>query len=181
MLRYGENLVDGIPVAVVRRKAKHLVLRVRPDGTVALTVPYWRATLAQAEAFLRAKWDWVMKARGRALSNPAPAPRECTPMEVAELRTLLAELHSRWAADLGHLGVEWTIRRMKTRWGVCNWVKRKVTYAQMLAGKPRDLVEYIVCHELTHLDVHNHGPDFHALMDRRMPDWRVRRKLLRTA
>ena len=42
-------------------------------------------------------------------------------------------------------------------------------------------VEYVVVHELTHLRVANHGPEFKALMDERMPDWRERRKALNTA
>jgi hypothetical protein len=180
VLKYGDNVVDGVSVEVVKRRAKRMIIRVRPNGCVALTIPHWRGTLAEGEAFLRIKWEWVMKARARALSRPQPTAREYTPMEIAELKTLLAELHARWSADLGHLGVEWKVRKMKTRWGVCNWVKRKVTYAQMLACKPREVVEYIVCHELTHLDVHSHGPGFHALMDRRMPDWRERRKRLRS-
>jgi predicted metal-dependent hydrolase len=43
---------------------------------------------------------------------------------------------------------------------------------------PPAYVEYVVVHELTHLRVANHGSDFKALMDARMPDWRERRKAL---
>ena len=48
----------------------------------------------------------------------------------------------------------------------------------MLAGKPPELVEYVVVHELTHLRVHGHGPAFWLLMSRRLPDWRARRSRL---
>ena len=67
---------------------------------------------------------------------------------------------------------------MKSRWGVCNWVKRYVTYSKMLAGKPPAEVEYVVVHELTHLKAHGHGPKFKAYMDARLPDWRERRRRL---
>ena len=178
MLKTGENVIDGVAVDVVRKKARRISLRVKADGSIHLTVPQWRATLAMGEAFLRSKWEWALKARARALARPAPVERDATPLEVARLQTLLDELHSVWSVRLGEPGVDWKLRRMKTRWGVCNHAKRKVTYAEMLAVRPRDEVEYVVVHELTHLKAHNHGPAFKALMDRRLPDWRDRRKRL---
>ena len=179
VLKSGENIIDGITVTVARRRARNLIVRVRQDGSVALTVPPWRATLAQGSAFLHSRWDWVLRARERILAHPAPPMREFTPMEIARLQTLLGELHSRWAAMLGEFGVTWKLRKMKTRWGVCNYVKRRVTYAVMLAGAPRECVEYVVVHELTHLKVHGHGIRFKALMDARLPDWRERRRKLK--
>ena len=177
-LHTGENLIDGIPVEVVRRRAKHIRIRDRADGSVSLTVPFWRATLAQGAEFLASKWDWVVETRRRTLAHPAPVAREISPEEAERLRALLGELHAQWAARLGEPGTVWKLRRMKTRWGVCNYVRRKVTYSLMLAGKPPELVEYVVVHELTHLVAHGHGPQFQALMDARMPGWRVRRRLL---
>ena len=177
----GENIIDGIVVTVVRRKAKRVIIRVRPSGEVVLNVPPWRATLAQGADFLASKWEWVLRTRKRFESQRdslRPEPREFTAIEIARLQTMLGELHSLWAARVGEFGVEWKTRRMKTRWGVCNWVKRRITYSEMLADKPREVVEYIVAHEFTHFAIHGHGPRFHALMDARMPDWRERRKRL---
>ena len=179
-LNCGENVIDDVAVMVVRRKARNLVVRVRRDGSVSLTIPQRRATLAQGAAFLRSKWEWVQRARERILANPAPSAREFTPMEIARLQTLLGELHSQWAARLGEPGVTWKLRRMKTRWGVCNYAKRHVTYAVMLAGASRECVEYVVVHELTHLKAHGHGARFKSLMDERLPDWRDCRRSLKS-
>ena len=60
----------------------------------------------------------------------------------------------------------------------CNWHRRHVTYNLDLALHPRDLGEYVVVHELTHLRVANHGPDFQRLMDARLPGWRMLRRRL---
>ena len=174
----GENMIDGVPVTVVRRRAKRIIVRVKPGGEVSLTIPFWRATLAEGAAFLASKWEWVLRTREHQLTQPVPTMREFTPMEVAMLQTLIGELHSLWAARLGEFGVSWKLRRMKTRWGVCNYMKRRITYAVMLADKPRECVEYVVVHELTHLKAHGHGPKFKALMDARLPDWRERRRKL---
>ena len=174
----GENDIGGVPVLAVRARAKRMIVRVKPDGSVRLTVPLWRATLAQAAEFLESKWSWVLAARARALANPPPPERAVSPEEAMELRALLDALHREWSARLGEPDVPWKLRRMKTRWGVCNISRRAVTYAAMLAGRPRALVEYVVVHELTHLKAAGHGPRFQALMDARLPDWRARRRAL---
>ena len=43
---------------------------------------------------------------------------------------------------------------------------------------PNRMVDYVVMHELCHLEYMHHGPAFHALMDRRMPDWPARKRRL---
>lgn len=182
MLKSGENIVDGVPVRVVRRRARRINIRILDDGTVRLMVPVWWATLAQGAAFLASKWEWVLYARARVLARPpAPPPRDVTDAEAAQLLTLLTELNDSWASRLNEPDVTWKLRRMKTLWGVCHFAKRQITYARMLARKPRELVEYVVVHELTHLKAHNHGAQFKALMDRRLPDWRRRRRQLNTS
>ena len=129
-------------------------------------------------AFLASKWEWVREARKRVLSRPAPAVRAISASEAMLLQSLLAELHALWADRLGEPATTWKIRRMKTRWGVCNYIQRKITYSLMLAGMPCELVEYVVVHELTHLKAHGHGPRFQAYMDARLPEWRTLRKRL---
>ena len=177
-LTTGENIIDGIPVTVVRRRAKRIIIRVKPGGEVVVTVPLWRATLAEGAAFLASKWEWVLRTRERSLTLPVPAVREPSPTEVAALVSLIGELHALWCVRLGEANVEWKLRRMKSRWGVCNYVKRRVTYARMLAGKSREEVEYVVVHELTHLKAHGHGSKFQSLMDARLPGWRMLRRHL---
>ena len=180
-LSVGENIIDGIPVTVMRRRAKRIIVRVKQGGKVVVTVPPWRATLAQGAAFLASQWEWVLRTRERSLAQPAPVVQEPTPAEVSALLSLVGELHSLWCARLGEAAVEWKLRRMKSRWGVCDFEKRRVTYARMLALRSRDEVEYVVVHELTHLKAHGHGPKFKSLMDARLPDWRERRKSLNRA
>ena len=179
MLKSGENFIDGVPVRVVRRRGRRINIRILDDGTVRLMVPHRWATLAQGAEFLASKWDWVLDARARVLARPPSAPPiEASDLEVLLLERLLTELHTLWTARLNEPGVTWKLRRMKTLWGVCHFSKRQITYARQLALKPRELVEYVVVHELTHLKVHNHGAAFKALMDARLPNWRSLRRRL---
>jgi predicted metal-dependent hydrolase len=84
----------------------------------------------------------------------------------------------------GRLGVETTaigIKRMKTKWGSCIPMSRRVWLNSELAKKQPSCIEYIVVHELVHLLEPSHGERFTALMDRHLPDWRLRQVELNSA
>ena len=156
MVHSGENIVDGVPVEVVRKRVRRISIRVKSDGRVAVSVPKWGATLAEAEAFLRSKWRWVLKVRAEALARPpSAADTPPTEAELSALSARLGELMARWAARLAEPGVTWRLRAMKTLWGSCHIVRRRITYNRDLAKVPRELVEYVVVHELTHLKAAN--------------------------
>ena len=178
MLRTGLNSLDGIPVVVERKRIRRINVRVDAEGRVRLSVPVYWATIAEGEAFLRANWKWCVETRAKALARPKNVRMPPTEEQVSALRAVLDELNVSWADRLGEPGVTWKTRRMKSLWGSCHWRKRCITYNTELAHAPRALVEYVVVHELTHLQAHDHGPRFHALMDERLPDWSERRRRL---
>lgn len=178
MLHTGLNSLDGIPVEVVRKRVRRISLRVDAEGVVHLNIPSWGATIAEGEAFLRSQWKWCVAARAKAMARRPAVRTPPTKEELAALVALLGELQTTWSARLGEPGVTWHLRRMKTLWGSCHWTKRRITYNSELARAPRELVEYVVVHELTHLQVHDHGPRFHALMDDRLPGWPALRRRL---
>jgi predicted metal-dependent hydrolase len=41
-----------------------------------------------------------------------------------------------------------------------------------LVKAPRECVDYVLLHEMTHLLEHNHSPAFYRVLDRVMPEWR---------
>ena len=52
MVHSGENIVDGVPVEVERKRVRRISIRVKSDGRVAVSVPKWGATLAEAVGLL---------------------------------------------------------------------------------------------------------------------------------
>ena len=178
MIHAGHNEIDGIAVEVVRKRIRRIGIRVDADGMVRLSVPKWGATLRAGEAFLREKWSWVLKTRAAVLARPAVARTPVTEADLEALRALLAELNAAWSARVGEAAVAWRIRRLKSVWGCCHWRDRYITYNAELAHAPRELVEYVVVHEYVHFAAHDHGPRFYALMDARLPGWRILRRRL---
>ena len=78
--------------------------------------------------------------------------------------------------DVRHTGLK--VHRMKTRWGSCNVRTGSINLNTLLACWPQECLEYIVVHELAHLYEANHSPRFHAIVERYLPEWRERKKLL---
>ncbi|HZZ93999.1 MAG TPA: SprT family zinc-dependent metalloprotease [Usitatibacter sp.] len=63
------------------------------------------------------------------------------------------------------------------RWGSCN-SRREVRLAWRLMKAPRELIDYVVCHELAHLRHMNHSAAFWAEVERQCPDYRRLRAAL---
>jgi predicted metal-dependent hydrolase len=72
---------------------------------------------------------------------------------------------------------ELRIRAMKTRWGSCT-AKGCILLNPKLIQMPKDLIDYVVLHELCHLKELNHSSAFYALLGRVLPDWLERRQKL---
>ena len=94
------------------------------------------------------------------------------------LKDLLPDIFEKWESVTGLSCSEWQTKYMKTKWGTCNYRTRKIWLNVRLAEKPVECIEYVVLHELAHTAVPDHGARFKALLDRYMPDWKERKKIL---
>ena len=162
-----------------RKNVRNLNVRVRPDGSVVASAPR-RMPQREIDAFLRTKSAWIFKNRATQLDRPPAAPCRYTKDECLALFTQLSDRVFPLFADiLNGEKPEINVRDMKSRWGVCNPARRRLTFNMRLAEKPISAQEYVVLHEYVHFLHANHGPAFHAEMARLMPDYRLRKKLLR--
>lgn len=94
------------------------------------------------------------------------------------LQKLLSPMVDEWAERLDEKNFTWQVQKMLNRWGSCTVKSRFIRFNLDLARVPRQCIEYIVVHELTHLKVAKHNKMFEMLLDKRMPDWRKRREEL---
>ena len=96
----------------------------------------------------------------------------------ARLKARIEPLIIIWQEAIGVQINEWAVKQMKTKWGTCNIVAKRIWINLELAKKPDDCLEYIIVHELMHLLEKHHNDRFKSLMDRYLPDWRVRKERL---
>ena len=71
------------------------------------------------------------------------------------------------------------VRKMKSRWGVCNYVKKTVTLNSELIKYERSIIDYVIVHEFSHFTHHDHSTAFWALVSTYYPDYKKARKELR--
>jgi predicted metal-dependent hydrolase len=74
-------------------------------------------------------------------------------------------------ARAGSAYTKLTIRNQKTRWGSCSSTGA-MSFNWRLLLAPEVVLDYVVEHEVCHLEVMDHSPRFWALLERRVPDWR---------
>lgn len=67
------------------------------------------------------------------------------------------------------------LRRMKTKWGSCNHRAGNIRLNTELVKKPKNLLEYVIVHEMAHLREPTHNSYFIALLDQHYPSWREAR------
>ncbi len=82
-----------------------------------------------------------------------------------------------WFAERGHPLPVLRVKKMRSRWGSLSR-RGYINLNLALMQYPPAVIDYVVMHELCHLEHMHHGPAFHALMDRRMPDWPARKRHL---
>lgn len=70
------------------------------------------------------------------------------------------------------------IRHQKTRWGSCSSAGN-LNFNCLLMLTPREVLEYVVVHELAHRKHMDHSPAFWKEVENVLPDYRDRRKWLK--
>jgi predicted metal-dependent hydrolase len=78
----------------------------------------------------------------------------------------------RWEPQLGVDVRGYFLQRMKTKWGSCNRASGTIRLNTELVKKPKDLLEYVIVHEMAHLLEPTHSSQFVAILDEHYPTWR---------
>ncbi|MBK7516218.1 MAG: M48 family metallopeptidase [Betaproteobacteria bacterium] len=91
------------------------------------------------------------------------------------LHAAVPGLISKWEGKLGVRVSGYFLQCMKTKWGSCNPGKGHIRLNTELVKKPKDLLEYVVVHEIAHLLEPSHNERFVAILDRHWPQWRESR------
>ena len=170
----------GIRYELTRKKVKNLNIRVREDGTVAVSVPL-RTSAEAVDRFVAERAQWVQEARERARRRAArdaqPLPDKAAAL--AYFTAMSDKVYPAFAGVLGGHKPVIKVRSMTSRWGVCFMAKRQITFALQLYHMPPAAQIYVVVHEYCHFLQPNHSPAFWAEVAKLLPDWKARRALLK--
>lgn len=91
------------------------------------------------------------------------------------LHEVVPPLIKKWQPKLKVTVSSYFLQRMKTKWGSCNHRAGHIRLNTELVKKPKDLLEYVIVHEMAHLLEPTHSERFVALLDKHYPSWREAR------
>lgn len=94
------------------------------------------------------------------------------------LHTAIPPIIQRWEQRLEIKVSRYFLQRMKTKWGSCSPESETIRLNTELVKKPKDLLEYVIIHEMMHLLEPTHTPAFFELMSRHFPSWPEARREL---
>ena len=70
------------------------------------------------------------------------------------------------------------VKSYKSRWGVCSR-DDTITYNWKIMTAPIEIIDYLVCHELSHIIHKNHSHRFYSILSLVDPDYKIHQKYLR--
>jgi predicted metal-dependent hydrolase len=91
------------------------------------------------------------------------------------LHNVVPTLIKKWESRLDVSVTGYFLQRMKTKWGSCNYGAGHIRLNTELVKKPKDLLEYVVVHEMAHLLEPTHNDRFIAILQDHYPAWREAR------
>ncbi len=174
------TLSNEIAVEVKRRRgARRLRITVRQDGRVMLTLPFL-VSLKRGRWFLESKREWIAEKRTALMRRPGlfqGSRKEFLSHREAAKRHIMTRLNF-FQAHYQLVPQRVTVRNQKTRWGSCS-ARGNLSFNYRLILLPETLCDYVVVHELCHLQEMNHSARFWRLVEETIPDYLARRRELR--
>lgn len=166
----------SINYTIYRANKKNISIIVKSDGTVEVRAPINCSTKIIDE-FVQKKEKWINKTIEKQKDNILIG-------NLSDEDFLKARKLTQKKVDIflksypGKQPVGYKIRKQKTVWGTCN-NKGNISINALAGLLPDELFEYIMIHELAHLQVLYHNTYFWNLVSYYIPDWSQRRKKLK--
>ncbi len=184
-----------IEIPIIRSKRKTLGLEVKYDGTVNARVPM-RAPREIIERFIREHEAWIVRKRQEwslagnkddmageygvnAIDPSRILPAVETKEGKAKIRQYIEKQVEYYAGLMGVTYGRISMRNQKTRWGSCS-SQGNLNFNNRLLFVPEELVDYVIVHELAHRKEMNHSNAFWNVVARYLPDYKERRRKLKT-
>lgn len=172
-------------VKVIRTNRKTVAIQVNSDLSVTMRVPQ-QATKRDIERILKEKKDWILKhieeLKERKANFDAMAPEKLAKEEIRDLAGKASKyIPERVAYFAKQVGVDYgriTIRNQKTRWGSCS-SKGNLNFNCLLMLTPKEVIDYVVVHELCHRKEMNHSKAFWREVEKILPDYKNQKNWLK--
>ena len=145
---------------------KKISISVRPEGNIRISLPAYLAYSA-GMTFFEANREKIREIRKKLAVRAAARPK-MSEQDIVALRKLAkAWLPARLQLLASHYGFTYgrvAIKNNRTNWGSCS-ARNNINLNLHLMRLPEHLRDYVILHELCHLRHHDHGENFHRLLE----------------
>lgn len=166
---------------LVRSKRKSLAIEVNRDLEVIVRAPFLLPKFT-VEAFVKSREEWIEKAIEKMREKAQNAPAELSSEKIKELKKRAKEVlpdRVKYYSELMNLfPTALKITSAKTRFGSCSG-KNSICFSYRLMQYSMDAIDYVVVHELAHIKHKNHSKKFYDLIEKYLPDYKERQRLLK--
>ena len=144
-------------------KLKNSYISIKKDE-ITLKTP--EVSSAFITNLLNSKEQWIRK-KLLELQNNRCVDKDIKDIELA--KSYMKQRVELYAKKMGLIYNEIKFRRMKRRWGSCS-SKKDITLNLYLYNTSKELIDYVIVHELAHLVQMNHSKKFHKIVMFSMPN-----------
>ena len=175
--------MDIPQVKILRSRRRTAAIQITPQGEVIFRAPL-NMPRREIERILTERRDWIDRKlsavrEDAAAGRAAPLSQEDLAALARQAKQFLMPLVEQYAARMGVTYGRITIRCQQTRWGSCS-SKGNLNFNCLLMLAPRQVVTYVVVHELAHRKHMDHSPAFWAEVEAILPDYRESVRWLKT-
>ena len=148
---------------ICKPKLKNSYISIKKEG-IFLRTP--KVSNAFINDLLHSKESWMRK-KLEEFANKTSINKNIKEVNLA--KSYMAQRVEFFATKMGLEFNELKFRRMKRRWGSCS-SKRNITLNLYLYNTSKELIDYVIVHELAHLVQMNHSRKFHNVVEFYMPE-----------
>ena len=163
---------------IIYTKRRTLCLQVKNDLKIVVRSPKGISKKA-IEKFVSDHTDWI-KFQIEKLKALPSLPQGDDDINVLKLKTkeIIAQRIDVYSKLMNLKPERVSISSAKKRFGSCS-SKGNLNFSFRLALYPVEAIDYVIVHELAHLKEMNHSKRFWKIVEKYLPDYKERQKLLR--
>ncbi|RXK01872.1 hypothetical protein CRV02_06025 [Arcobacter sp. CECT 8989] len=181
---------------IVKKKIsnKHVYLRLKDKNLLEISSNKYFSKLDAVDLINRQK-EWIVNRRdvflrkeknknsylllGERYSLEDIKEEELDKLYKEKAQKIIPKLVEEFANKMSLYPTSIKYRKNKRTWGSCNY-KNGLNFNILLTQFPLEVIEYVVIHELAHIEHKNHSKAFWALVKRYCKDYKQREKLLKS-
>lgn len=166
-------------IEIIRSNRKTISIEIKKDLIIVVRCPK-RMSECDVASFIRKKSSWIEKnlqkiqscvTEHETLQFPSYSQEEFDLLRKSA-KEIITQRVNYYAPLIGVSFSRITIRKQKTRWGSCSSLKN-LNFNWLLVLCPKEVLDYVVVHELCHLLYMNHSKRFWECVERHYPDYRA--------